>query len=217
MLLYCLPGSPFARTARVLLRELNLPHREVMIDAFPPADAFFDVNPMGQVPVLDDEGQRYFPTISVVRHIFRRSARISAPSSEMAPTLARDSHTEADEQILDVILAVADLIAATQYMKWADMVPGPRNRLGFATVERNGMRIARTLDWLDARIKDDGFWPGMISVQDIALAAILLWTDSRGPIPWRGRPGIEGVVAKLALRRSFLETEPPPLDDSWKS
>jgi glutathione S-transferase len=216
MLLHCLPGSPFARMARVCLRELQLEFRERMIDTFPPADDFFRLNPLGQVPVLEDDGHAYFPTMPVLRHIFRKAGPGAGNSGNFAVALAREGSEEADLQVLDVLISFSDFVVANQYIKWPDMQPGPRNRLRFDTVERNAGRIRNTLDWLEHQVSHDGFWPGIISAQDVVLACMLLWTESRGPIEWRGRPGLERIVAKLKDRQSFRETAPPPLDDSWK-
>jgi glutathione S-transferase len=216
MLLHCLPGSPFARMARISLRELRLDFHESMIESFPPPDDFFRLNPLGQVPVLEDGGHAYFPTMPVLRHIFGKAGPVAGHPGSFAAALAREGSEEADLQVLDVLISFSDFVAATQYIKWSDMQPGHRNRLGFRTVDRNSDRIRNTLDWLEHQVSGDGFWPGIISAQDVVLACILLWTESRGPIEWRGRPGLERLVAKLRGRQSFRETEPPPLDDSWK-
>ena len=62
MLLYYIQGSPFARMARVLLREFEIPCAERLLEEFPPAPAYFDVNPLGQVPAIADGAERDFPT-----------------------------------------------------------------------------------------------------------------------------------------------------------
>jgi glutathione S-transferase len=216
MLLHCLPGSPFARMARICLRELRLDHREAMIETFPPSENFFRLNPLGQVPVLEDGGHAYFPTMPVLTHIFHRAGKDAGRNRDFASAVARDGNGEADLQILQVLLSFSDLVVATQYIKWSDMQPGPRNRLGFDTMGRNASRIQNTLDWLDNNVSGEGFWPGIISAQDVVFACMMLWTESRGPIDWRGRPGLERIVAKLVDRPSFRQTEPPPLDGIWK-
>ena len=72
------------------------------------------------------------------------------------------------------------------------------------------VRVLTTLDWLEARLDPAGFQPGCISVQDIALACLILWAESRGPIAWRGRPNTEALVARLEERDSFRATAPRP-------
>jgi hypothetical protein len=72
------------------------------------------------------------------------------------------------------------------------------------------LRVYNTLDWLQARMDTAGFQPGLISVQDIALSCFILWSESRGPIDWRGRPKIEALITRLESRLSFVATVPRP-------
>lgn len=91
-------------------------------------------------------------------------------------------------------------------------MPRGRNVLNYVPIERHLERVSHTLDWLDQRVEQDGFFDGSLCLQDVVLACLLLWTESRGPIAWRGRPGLEAIVAKLERRASFAATVPQPLD-----
>jgi glutathione S-transferase len=204
--LHYIDGSPFARMARVLIREHGLPVTLYEITEFPPPDSFLALNPMGQVPLLVEDGQAWFPTRIVLDVLLARAA----PHDSVATAVTRPGHDRRDEQLLAVILAMGDALAAHHYLLWAGVGPVDRNRLGFDPATRNMVRVLATLDWLEARIGPDGFLPGVISVQDIALACLILWTESRGPIDWRGRPGIEAMVARLEGRPAFTATVPRP-------
>lgn len=217
MLLHYIQGSPFARMARVLLREYGLACEERLIEEFPPSPAYFDVNPLGQVPALEDGQARLFPTSVVLAHLVRKAGHAGTAGGEVARTLARDGCREMDEQLLAVLLAMGDMMAMVQYLKWAGLASGGPNRLGFDPVERNQERVYRTLDWLEQRAGVGGFWPECIAVQDVVLACLMLWSDSRGPIAWRGRPRLESLVARLEGRPSFLATVPRPLPESFRS
>ncbi len=206
--LHYIDGSPFARIVRILAREHRAMMREIEIIEFPPADGFLEINPLGQVPVLMAEGMAYFPTRIAVAALL---ARLETPSEEVATAIARPNDAEKDEQDLAVILAMGDALAAHRYAGWAGIGPIDRNQLGFDPAERNMIRALRALDWLEGRMKAEGFQPGHISVQDIALAAFILWTESRGAIPWRGRPKIERLIGALEGRASFAATVPRPL------
>lgn len=203
-----LDGSPFARMVRVLARELSLDLEEVEITEFPPPTAFFALNPLGQVPVLVRDGIALFPTeIALAALIEAATAR----RDDAAPPGLRDTAPNlADRQLLSVILAFGDEVAALRYRDWAGLAPSYPNRLGFDLDARAGIRIAGTLDWLEARISRLGFRDDGIGLADIALASLILWTESRGPIAWRGRPGLEAMVNRMAGRASFIATEPRP-------
>jgi glutathione S-transferase len=205
--LHYIDGSPFARIVRILAREHAVAMREIEISEFPPPEQFLELNPLGQVPVLIAEGVAYFPTRIAIEALL---ARLSNPNKGIATAIARTNEQVKDEQDLAVILAMGDALAAHHYAGWAGIGPVNRNRLGFDPAQRNMVRALRTLDWLEARMQEGGFQPGHICVQDIALAAFILWTESRGAIEWRGRPKIERLVGSLEGRSSFVRTTPRP-------
>ncbi len=205
--LHFIDGSPFARITRILAREHGLALTECEMLAFPPPDDFDDLNPLGQVPVLVVAGQSHFPTRIVIDVLLSGVGKGAGP---VAGSVARTDHRVEDEQLLAVILAMGDALAAHHYLQWAGVAALSANRLGFDPAGRHLHRVIRVLDWLERRITGDGFQPGTISVQDIALACFILWSESRGPIAWRGRPGIEAMVARLQGRESFRTTAPRP-------
>jgi glutathione S-transferase len=217
MLLYYIQGSPFARVARVLLREFEIPCAERLLEEFPPGPAYFDVNPLGQVPAIEDGAERYFPTSVVLSFIVSKAPRPGPSTAGVARTLFRDGSRQQDEQLLMVLLGMGDMMVAVQYQKWAGLGAVERNRLGYDPAERNMQRVYRTLDWLEQRAANDGFWPGTTSVQDVVLACLILWSESRGPIQWRGRPKLEGIVSGLDARPSFKATAPLPLGERFLS
>lgn len=196
-------GSPFARMVRVLSRELALDMEEIEVTEFPPPRGFFHLNPLGQVPVVLRDGTALFPTEIALAALLQITAGPSSWSSDRTPSLA-------DRQTLSVILSLGDQIASLRYRDWAGLAPSGPNRLGFDLDKRALERIAATLDWLEARIGATGFSDDDICLADIALACLLLWTESRGPIAWRGRPGIEAMVGRMSARESFAATIPRP-------
>jgi glutathione S-transferase len=205
--LYYIDGSPFARMVRVLLQEFDLAVTLHEIADFPPPDDLLAINPMGQVPVLVHDGHPIFPTRVVLDVLFSQGVR---ENGVVAATVSRPDHRIADEQILAVILAMGDALAAHHYAVWAGIGQTEPDRLGFNPIARNMLRVLTTLDWLEPRLGSNGFRPDGISIQDIALVCFILWTESRGPIKWRGRPKIERLVDKLAKRPSFTGTVPRP-------
>ncbi len=72
--LHYIDGSPFARIARILVREHDLEVSELEIRDFPPPKEFLTLNPMGQVPVLVDGDSAYFPTRIVIDVLLSRVA-----------------------------------------------------------------------------------------------------------------------------------------------
>jgi glutathione S-transferase len=206
MQLHYIDGSPFARMVRVLIQEFGLAVDEREITEFPPSEDHLSLNPLGQVPVLVDGGQSFFPTSIVFDVLLAKVPH----AGQVANTISRPGHRIEDAQVLAVILAMGDALAAHHYALWAGTGPVGPDRLGFDPAERNMIRVLTTLDWLEARMQPTGFQEGIISVQDVALACLILWTESRGKIAWRGRPGIESLIDRLSSRPSFIATVPRP-------
>jgi glutathione S-transferase len=216
MILYFIQGSPFARMARVLLREFSIECTEEEIREFPPPPSFFDINPFGQVPVLEDRGQRFFPTHVVLARILDIASHAGS-TGDLSRNRVRDAYRWEDEQLLAVLLEMSDMLARAKYQIWAGLDPVHKNSLGFNPAERNMERVYRTLDWLEKRATDQGFWPDTLSTPDVVLACIILWSEARGAIAWRGRSRLEGIVARLTERPSFAATVPlpwPPADNA---
>lgn len=207
MKLHYTPGSPFARIVRVIVRELDLDCDEVAIAGFPPAPAYFDINPLGQVPALETEDGVRFPTRIIIGYLLSLPAR---SDGALARSVRRSEKYWQDERTLDVLLAMGDALAAMKYQGWAGLAPVGKNLIGFDPASRHLERALVTLDWLESLAAPAGFLPGVLSVQDIALSCFILWTEARGLIAWRGRPNLEAVVANCASRPSFIETTPQP-------
>jgi glutathione S-transferase len=206
MKLHFTPGSPFARIVRVLLRELRLECREVEI-AFPPPVDHFILNPLGQVPALETAEGVKFPTRIIIDFLM---ALPRHESSSLAPAVRRNAQHWQDDQMLAVLLAMGDALAAIKYQSWAGLRPGGKNLLGFDPADRHTERVLQSLDWLEERATLSGFLPESLSVQDVTLASFMLWTEARDGFAWCGRPKLEAIVARCAERPSFQATKPQP-------
>lgn len=207
MKLHYTPGSPFSRIIRVLTRELAIDCEESVMEGFPPSPEYFAINPLGQVPALVTDDGVKFPTRIIIDHLLGCAGQGAAA---VARSVRREPSCWQDDQTLTLLLAMGDALAAMKYQRWAGLRPGGENLIGYDPADRHAERVAHTLDWLEARAGPAGFLPEVLSVQDIALACILLWIDARGGFPWRGREKIEAIVAGCAERPSFAATCPQP-------
>ena len=73
-------------------------------------------------------------------------------------------------------------------------------------VQRQWSRLWSALDWLEARVTPEGFWPGVFSVMDIALLCPMLFADKRGMFEAARWPGIASMIAHWSTRESVLAT-----------
>ena len=138
--LFYVDGSPFARLCRTLIIDWNLPVETVKLD-WPLDPSFFDENPLGQVPVLKTFGETIFPTSQIAEQLLAMTTEAQAPYFD--PLF--------DRQILLIILAIGDAMVAANQIVRTGLQPTGENTYGINIVERHGMRVERTLDWLEAR------------------------------------------------------------------
>ena len=191
------PGSPFARMARVLIREWGLAVEEVEV-AFPPPPEIFAVNPLGQVPVLTVGDDAVFPTFLILERLWSMAG---------SPPAAYDAAR--DRQLLVTVLQAGDALVAAFYQRWSGLGPVGPNSIGYDPAERHLARVRATLAWLEPR--SDAFGAA-VTLPATALACLLLWADARGGLGWPVPAGLCGRVRRLHGRESFQATQPPP----WK-
>ncbi|MGR3343549.1 MAG: glutathione S-transferase family protein [Paracoccaceae bacterium] len=190
------PGSPFARMARVLVIEWDLPVQPVECE-FPPSDELFAENPLGQVPALIFPDRSVFPTLLVLEKLWDMAGQ---PPAAYAPDF--------DRQTLMTILQMTDAMVAAFYQGWTGLEPIGENLIGYDPAERNLKRTQFGLDWLDERSTASTLRAGL-NLPAVALACLVLWADSRGKLNWRDRHSLARLVDGLAAHDSFVATVPP--------
>ena len=212
MKLWYIDGSPYARIIRATLIEFGLAHEAIELEGFPPM-GIAELSPALQVPVLETGGRRMFGSALIREYLH---ARQDGSHTDYPASLARPGSHWDDLQVLTAIQTLTDALVAHFHIRWAGFGSVARNRLGVDPVSREMVRALSLLDWLEELATDDGFWPGVFSPADMALAAALLWTEAREEIGWRGRPRLERIVARADVRASFLHTAPRPWRGSPK-
>ena len=190
-----LPGSPFSRMARVLVREWGLPVEETE-EQFPMRESFFEENPLGQVPVLNIADQKVFPTFLVLEKLWQMAG---SPEEAYRP--------QTERQILLTTLHAGDALAAAFYQGWSGLGLLSENHIGYDPADRNLERVGRVLSWLDARTERGILRKGM-TIPGVALSAIVLWADARGGLQWRHHKNLAELVSLLEGRPSFTSTLP---------
>ena len=75
-------------------------------------------------------------------------------------------------------------------------------------LERQVARAQACLDWLNEHATPEGFIPGFLSIQDIALVCLWEWIERRGVIELPDRNILTDLIRFHVDRLSLLETKP---------
>ena len=206
MKLYYTVNSPYARKVRVVLAERGIPHEAALVNLDEAPAEFTRANPNLKVPCLVDGKRELFESNVIVDYLLKQSAgKAAGGQPPLADRLTRPELHWEDLLVLVTVETLLDSAANAYGLKRDNIEPAQSG-----TLRRELRRIEAELDWLEARVKPEGFVPGVLSIQDLNLAITLLWMDFRKPAPWRGRKKLEALVARTEGRPSFQATQPGP-------
>ncbi|HEX8232566.1 MAG TPA: glutathione S-transferase N-terminal domain-containing protein [Caulobacteraceae bacterium] len=197
MRLHISAASPFARKARVVLREKGLAGQAEELTAdFPYKDAAYTrINPLGQVPALEtDDGQVLFnsPVICAYLDCIGSGPRLLPPEDQdhwrvrRLETLGDGAMEMTVKQVLES-RRPENLRSAEWIGHW-----------------RSGLALA--LDQAEAAAPE----PGEVNLGSISLAVACTYAGFRLPdLDWaKGRPRLAALTEALERHLSFQETYP---------
>lgn len=205
MKLYYGLNSPYSRKVRVVLAERGIDFEPNLVDLEQPPADFARANPNLRIPCLVDGERALFESNVIVEYLLQRPGAWPAGNQPpLARSLIRPEHAWDDQLVLHTIETLLDS-GLNAFGLLRDGVT-PEQSL---TLRRELRRMASELDWLEAQVgPEEGFVPGVLSIQDLNLVIALQWMDFRKPAPWRGRPHLEALVARYEARSSLRTTLP---------
>lgn len=198
-------ASPFARKVRIVLAEKGLAFEEGVVNGYiRTLDSIKEHNPALQVPTLYDKGGMLWGSNLILHYLFSTYPETPSASASppLSPTMARQERYWDDMLTLTTIESLADAIVNYRLMT----AGGPEFKNTF--MERQLGRVSSSLDWLELRCANEGFWPGTLSVMDINLMCPLIYGEARKTFDYRtGRwPKIVALVDRLQTRPSVAST-----------
>jgi glutathione S-transferase len=195
--LYITHFSPFARMARVVLREKGLADRiEEVFAVTRQADTpYYQINPSGRVPYLvrDDgvgiEGSR--PVCQFLDHL------AGPPVLEPPEGEAGFEHIRLEE----IARSLTDGMSV-----WIREVGRPREERSATVIEHERQRMNRLTACWESEI-DHPLMNGDLNMPQLTLACGLLLDEFYDDLTWRGeRPKLEAWADRYKERSSFVET-----------
>lgn len=196
MKLYCTPGSPYARMARMVVLEKQLGSRVEIVFAQTrkKASAYYSINPSGRVPYLvRDDGVG-----------MEESALICAYLDEIdgKPALGLPPGWEA-RRLEALARSVTDGLAV-----WGRELARPPDERSPGVIEHEAERAARMVHVWESEI-GNAVMNGALNMAQLTLACGL-GMEARNPdFRWRsGHPRLAAWFDAFAVRPSFAATTP---------
>jgi glutathione S-transferase len=197
MKLYCSPGSPYARMARIVVVEKELGSRVEVIFARTrtKGSPYYEINPSGRVPYLvRDDGVGMEESALICAYLDQLDGR---------PTLRSPPGWEAP-RLEALARSLTDGVAV-----WLRELSRPTNERSPGLIEHETERARRLLDVWEREIEHP-VMNGPLNMASLTLACGLGMGARNPDFRWRAaRPKLGGWFDAFAARPSFAATAPP--------
>ena len=195
--------SPYVRKVRIVMAEKKLEAQLLLEDVWA-SDVVLKSNPLGKVPCLVlDGGEAVFDSRVIVEYLDTLS-----PVGKLMPPSGRErTEVRTWEALADGVLDAS--ILARLESHWAGRSSEQRSQ---AWIDRQMSRVQAAVKAMALGLGDKPFCVGNhLTLADVAAGCALGYLSFRFPqIDWRGdHPNLARLYDKLALRQSFIDTEPP--------
>ncbi len=197
------PSSPFGRKVKMATYILGFDDQvtPVLTDTLDPNDSICDVNPLGKIPALEDDGTTYYDSRVIMEYLDAKAGGgkiipASGPARYEALTRAA---------LMDGILDAAILVIYERRMR-------PEDKYVESVVERQRGKIIRGIEAVAA--KNPSYSNGaMPDIGEIGLACVLDYLDFRKQVNWRDHaPNLGSWLTDFAAAVPGYEDSMPPMD-----
>ena len=197
------PSSPFGRKVKMATYILGFDDQvtPVLTDTLDPNDSICEVNPLGKIPALEDDGTTYYDSRVIMEYLDAKAGGgkiipASGPARYEALTRAA---------LMDGILDAAVLVIYERRMR-------PEDKYVESVVERQRGKIIRGLEVIAAK-KPRYSNGAMPDIGEIGLACVLDYLDFRKQVNWRDHaPNLASWLADFAAAVPGYDESMPPKD-----
>ena len=196
-------GSPFSRIVRIVLDELGLDYERREEITTPTSESRAESTPTLQVPTFWDGDIHLWESGLIAEYLLTNYGASQEGNPPLAKSLTRDESHWHDRLIASSVHSLGTSATIIGQMKW-----------GGTTIEESDYltvcseQFPYLIGWLEKQIptKGEGFQPGLLSVQDIALGCHFGYILNR-PIgidpKLENFPKIQSLLECLNKRESF--------------
>ena len=197
------PSSPFGRKVKMATYILGLDDQvtPVLTDTLDPNDSICEVNPLGKIPALEDDGTTYYDSRVIMEYLDAKAGGgkiIPASGPARFEALTRAA-------LMGGILDAAILVIYERRMR-------PEDKYVESVVERQRGKIIRGLEVIAAQNPSYGNG-AMPDIGEIGLACVLDYLDFRKQVNWRDHaPNLASWLADFAAAVPGYDESMPPKD-----
>ena len=196
-------GSPFARAVRVILDELGLEYERREEITTPSVAARAKASPTLQVPTFWDGDIVLWESGLIAEYLLATYQERLDAAPPLAGAAWRADSQWRDKLILATVQTLGAAATTVSQMKWSGL-----NHTDNDHLRRTADRLPHLMTWLENQVSglDDGFFLGVISVQDIFLCCHLRFMENR-PLGLDPKldayPKVKDLLHRLDARESF--------------
>jgi len=196
-------GSPFSRIVRVVLDELGLDYERREEITTPTSESRAESTPTLQVPTFWDGDVHLWESGLIVEYLLSNYSAPAGESPPLAKSLVRENSHWHDRLVASSIHTLATSATTIGQMKWGGTLIGDSDYLTVCAEQ-----FPYLLGWLEQQIsvEGEGFQPGLLSIQDIALGCHMDYILNRpiGIDPKLNHfPKVQNLINRLSHRKSF--------------
>lgn len=196
-------GSPFSRIVRIVLDELGLDYERREEITTPTSESRANSTPTLQVPTFWDGDIHLWESGLIVEYLLSNYEVPSGANPPLAKALTRKEHHWHDRLVAASVHTLGTSATTIGQMKWGGTSIEDSDYLTVCSEQ-----FPFLLVWLEERInaEGDGFQPGLLSIQDIALGCHCGYIINRPigiDLHLDRFPKIEKLLRRLNDRDSF--------------
>ena len=199
MKLFHAVASPYARKARITLREVKILElvEEIEVAPWTDPEGYRDITPLGKVPALErDDGPKLFQSVVICEYLASKNSQINLYPIESELRWSNLRQVAAADGVLDALVGirVEKLFHETEMQSKK-------------FIQRQELTVLKSLDLIEDNAME---LEGPINAGQIALAASLGYIDFRfSENNWRiNRPNLSKWFETFSQRDSMKDTVP---------
>jgi glutathione S-transferase len=198
MLLHHWPLDPFSRKIRLGLHEKGIACELLEVEPWLRDEAFVELNPAAETPVLDDDGKIVADSGAIVE--FLEETRTTTPLLGRTPLERAETRRLIAWFDMKFVREVSDPIWREKLLKRLKRQSVPSSeavRAGLANIHGHLDYVSYLFERRNWLAGDELTWA------DLAAAAQLSVIDYLGDVPWDRYPGAKDWYARIKSRPSF--------------